>query len=466
MQPTITDWQDLLRSGDLNARELTQHYLTRLDEVEHLNAVVARDDDAALAAADRADERRRAGEDTPLLGIPVTVKDMIDAVGLPCSAGSRARPTLPDRDAEVVRRVKAAGGVVLAKTNMPELGLSYETDNAVNGRTLHPFDPERTPGGSSGGEAALLAADASLVGIGTDGGGSIRVPSAYCGLVGLRPTAGRVPLTGAWPPGRAGSMTDLICAGPMGRSVADVAILLDVLSGPDLVDPFAHPVPLREWTGVDVSGLRVGWYVDDGVAEPTAPVRDAVMTAAASLADAGAHVRQTRPPSSVARATELFFRLTAADGGDGLRGLVGDAPGDHTAQFLQLMNHPPYGGSRSALDYFAIQRAVFDLRADVRRWVDEVDVIVAPVVAGQAPLHDTPPAGLPASRYLRYESFNYTHTYSLAGLPAGTVPVAVADGLPVGVQLVAPAWREDLVLAAARVLESAHGGFALSEPFR
>lgn len=466
MEPTVVEWQARLSAGELSAVELCEHYLARLDAVSHLNAVVARADDAARAAAAEADARRQGGEEGPLLGIPMTVKDTMDVVGMPCRGGSLARQEEPTRDAEVVRRVKAAGVVVLAKTNMPELGLSYETDNRVSGRTVHPFDPARTPGGSSGGEGAVLGADASPIGIGTDGGGSIRVPSAFCGLVGLRPTTGRVPTTGSWPPGRTGSMFDLTCIGPMGRSAADIALLLDVLAGPDLIDPFVPPVPLGDWRSVDVRAMRVGWYVDDGVGEPTTAVRVAVESAAAAMEAAGATVTEVRPPAAVERATELFFRATAADSGEGIFRLVGDRPEDHVPQFMDLLLHPPYGGSKSAVDYFSVQRAMFDLRGDVRRWAQEYDVVLAPVCAGTAPLHDTPPAGVPADRYLRYESFNYTHTYSVAGLPAGAVPVAVEGGLPLGVQVIGPAWREDLVLAACHALEEAFGGFRLCDPLR
>lgn len=461
MEPTVTEWRGRLDAGELSSRELCGHYLERLDATVQLNAVSARDDLGVLHEADQADARLRAGERTPLLGIPVTVKDMIDVAGLPCRAGSLARTDVPTDDAVVVQRIRAAGGIVLAKTTMPEVGLSYETDSPATGRTVHPLDPARTPGGSSGGEGALLGADASAIGVGTDGGGSIRVPSAYCGLFGLRPTPGRVPLTGVWPPGRASSMFDMINAGPMGRSAADIAALLDVMAGADHGDAFSHPVPLHDWRTVNLSGLRIGWYVEDGTATADPVIAAGVRSAASALSQAGATVEQTAPPAIAAAATELFFRATAADGGSGLRGLLGDDPADHTGQFLELLNHPPYGSSRSAADYFAVQRSMLDLRTAVRRWVDNYDIVIAPVCAGQAPLHETPPGGIPQDRYLRYEAFNFTHTYSVSGLPAGSAPVALVDGLPVGVQVVAGPWREDVVLAAMDVLEQAFGGFGL-----
>jgi Asp-tRNA(Asn)/Glu-tRNA(Gln) amidotransferase A subunit family amidase len=467
MQPTVTEWLGKLASGEISARELCTHYLARMDDATGLNAVVYRDDEAALAAADAADARRRRGESAPLLGIPVTVKDCIDVAGTPSGAGSRARTDPPRADAEVVRRLKRAGAIVVGKTNMPELGLAYETDNRVYGRTLHPLDPARTPGGSSGGEAAILAADASAAGIGTDGGGSIRVPAAFCGLFGLRPTTGRVPVTGTWPPGRAGSMFDMLCVGPLGRSTADLALLLEVLSGPDLEDPFVPPVPLRPYDGAAraMTDLRVGWYIDDGVASPAPVVREAVTRAVSALAGAGARVQQATPPD-VRAATGLFFRATAADNGAGIRALVGDAEEDHTWHVLGLLAKPPYGSTESAADFFAIQDEMFALRARVRRWAADFDVIVAPVCAGTAPPHDTPPANVPRAEYLRYESFNYTHTYSIAGLPATAIPVAIDAGLPVGVQVIGPAWREDLVLTASAALERAFGGYRLTEPLR
>lgn len=461
MEPTVSEWRARLDSGEISARELATHYLSRLDEVAQLNAVASRDDESVLRQADLADARLRAGERLRLLGVPVTVKDMIDVAGMPCRAGSLARTDIPETDAVLVQRIRAAGGIVLAKTTMPELGLSYETDSPATGRTVHPLDAARTPGGSSGGEGALLGADASAVGVGTDGGGSIRVPAAYCGLFGLRPTPGRVPLTGAWPPGRAGSMFDVVNAGPMGRATADVATLLAVMAGPDHGDVFSHPVPLRDRGAVDVTALRVGWYVEDGTASADPVVAAGVRSAVAALADAGATVEQTAPPTSASAATELFFRATAADDGEGLRALVDDDPAHHTAQFLHLLNRPPCGSSTSAADYFAVQQAILELRTDVRRWIDGYDVVIAPVCAGQAPLHETSPGGVPLERYLRYEAFNFTHTYSLAGLPAGSAPVALVDGLPVGVQVITTAWREDLVLAAMDVLERAFGGFRL-----
>ena len=226
-EPSAREWLRRLEARELSARELATHYLDRIERVNPaLNAIIAVDRHHTLAEADRADRAHGIeGASGPLLGLPVTVKDSIEAVGFTAAAGTLAREGYrPSGDATVVARVRQAGGVVLGKSNVPEYISSFETDNVIYGRTNNPHDLERTPGGSSGGEGAILGADASPVGIGSDGGGSIRVPSHYCGIVGIRPSIGRVPETGAWPPSRAGGGLDLHTLGPMARYVEDAAL--------------------------------------------------------------------------------------------------------------------------------------------------------------------------------------------------------------------------------------------------
>ena len=245
-EPSATEWLARLKNGDISSVELVEQTLSRINEVNPgLNAVVADDPETCIRQAQEADSQRRKGTELPLLGLPVTVKDSIDAAGFPCTGGSFARAHFrPEKDSTVVARLRAAGAIVIAKTNVPEYSSSYETDNAIFGCTNNPFDTHRTAGGSSGGEGALLGADASLVGIGLDGGGSIRVPSHYCRIYGIRPTTGRVPDTGTWPETRDTGYRDLMCVGPMARYAEDLALLLPVISGPDWIDPYAMPAPL------------------------------------------------------------------------------------------------------------------------------------------------------------------------------------------------------------------------------
>ena len=464
-RPSAGEWLARLRAREVGARELVELTLARLDDAAALNAVAERRDHDALAAADAADARRASGDDAVLLGLPLTVKDVLDVAGWRTAAGSLARTGHRALgDATVVARLRAAGAVVVAKTNAPECSCSFETDNLLIGCTLHPLDGAHTPGGSSGGEAALLGADASIAGIGTDGGGSIRAPSHFCGTVGIRPTVGRTPETGLWPPTRASGMLDMTCVGPMARHVDDLALLLGVIAGADGIDPYAVDQPLGDPRAQQVEGLRVGFYADHPrVPATTAGTREAVRAAAAALERAGAHVAEIAPPGADAElsATELFFAASGADGGAGLRRAVAAAGGRHHPQFAAILGDGS-GPAPTAEAFFATQERFFAFRAEVRRAIGAFDLVLSPVVAGPAPRHGEPPAGLPAEEYLRYEAFEYCHVNAVAGVPVAVVPVATEDGLPIGVQIAAAPWREDLALAGAAALETAFGGFAVN----
>jgi Asp-tRNA(Asn)/Glu-tRNA(Gln) amidotransferase A subunit family amidase len=468
MQPMALDWVRQLRTKEISARELAEHYLTRVRAADNrIHGVLACDPLQVLAEADAADRRIAAGgELPPLLGLPVTVKDSIEVTGTVCTGGSVARRDyVPAVDATVITRLKAAGALVLAKTNLPELSCSYETDNAVHGRTDHPLDPQRTPGGSSGGEAALLGADASPLGLGTDGGGSLRLPAHYCGVVGLRPTAGRVPATGVWPPTRASGLMDMMTPGPIGRCVADIAALAQTISGPDLVDPAAAPVPLRDRKGIRLEWLHVGWYESSELVPATLGTRDTLRRAADVLADAGARVERVEPPPILTEATELFLAASGADGGASMQERVAAARGEHHPQFSDLLASFPISTPTSA-QWFSLQQRIFEFRARVRQWVGGFDVLLSPVCSGPAPLHGEPPFGVDQGDYLKYQAHNETHVFSVAGLPALSVPAGLENGLPIGVQVVAAAWAEHIVLAVGEAIEQALGGFKLYEKLR
>jgi Asp-tRNA(Asn)/Glu-tRNA(Gln) amidotransferase A subunit family amidase len=418
----------------VSSRELVTHVLDRIDELNpRVNAVVARDDEAALAAAEVADRARRDGDATPLLGLPVTIKDSIEVAGLPSTSGSFAREGfVPERDATVVARLRDAGAIVVAKTNVPEYTWSYETENVLHGRTVHPLDLERTCGGSSGGEAALLGVGASIAGVGTDGGGSIRVPSHYCGTAGLRPTAGLVPETGVWPSTRDTGMLDMNAVGPMARTVEDLELLLPVLAGADGVDPFVHDAALA----APPESLRVGFYGEGAV------------EAAAACFE---HAEAVKPPD-VSEATELFFALMAADGGEQARRDLAPAGGRHVPQLAELLeNLRPLACDATA--FFALVRRMFAFRARVRAFVAGFDVVIAPVTTGPAPPHGCVPGT--ETPLDSYDAFNDTHTYSVAGLPVAVVRAGTERGLPIGVQIVANPFHDRVAVAAAAAVERA-----------
>jgi Asp-tRNA(Asn)/Glu-tRNA(Gln) amidotransferase A subunit family amidase len=458
-QPSAAAWLARLEGGELSARELVERTLARIEAANaDLNAVTAIHPERSLAAADEADrERAAAGRGAeasarPLLGLPVTIKDTVDVEGWPTTAGVvSARDRIAARDSTVVGRLREAGAIVVAKTNVPECSSDAETDNALFGRTDNPHDRARTPGGSSGGEAALLGADASLVGIGVDGGCSIRLPSHYCGAVGIRPGAGRVPETGLWPSTRATGMFDLSCIGPMGRYVEDLELLLGVIAGADGADPLAPPVPVPSFGPSDAT-LRVGFYTEDPHTVPTAATVEAVRRAAAAIGDAEA----IEPPPA-ADANDVVFGAIGADGGAHIKEVAGDGP--HTERFQAFLDEALPREVPSAVEFEAQMRRLFDLRAAIRAHLSPFDAVVCPVAPGPAPRHHEAPAEGEGGGADGYSFLNYASTYSVAGLPVAVVPAGEESGLPIGVQIVARPFRDDVALAAARRVESALGGF-------
>jgi fatty acid amide hydrolase len=485
--------------GDVSAVEAVDAYVARIEEVNpKLNALVCPRFEEARAEARLADEKRRQGGALgPLHGVPVTIKECLDLEGTPATFGVPSRKArLATRDEKHVARLRAAGAIVLGKTNVAQLLLFIETDNPVYGRTNNPHDPgARSAGGSSGGEGALLAAGATALGLGTDIGGSVRVPASFCGVVGLKPTSGRCDDLGdgSVP---VGQRTVPSQVGVLGRTVGDVATGIEVINGgnhPALDGSLAPAMPLADFTRVDVSKLRVAFYDDDGTFRPAPAVRRAVGEAVAALRARGAEARSWSPPDA-GRARDLFFGVLSADGFAGCRRMLGDGPRDARIAKIELAARAKWmtdlvlglsGRTRlkrevvanyghADTDHFwELTAAVFDYRQRFLDALGDCDVIVSPATA------------LPAFRHGAAEELvlagAYTCLYNVLGWPAGVVPVArvradeesdrpaskdVMDraaretergsaGLPVAVQVAARPWREDLVLATMSALESA-----------
>ena len=452
-EPTAVEFLAQLRRGELSSRELAERYLARIDEVDPaLNAVAHVDAEGTLAAADEADRALAAGAPGALLGLPISIKDSIAVRGMPCRSGSWARAEhVPEADATVVARVRAEGAVVLCKTTTPEYTWSTETDSALAGRTNNPYDFERTPGGSSGGEAALHAVDASPLGIGSDGLCSIRVPAHFCGTVGLRPTVGLVPETGVWPTTKDTGMLDMSTLGPMGRSVPDLALLLRVIAGPDDVDPLVGASPIGDPRSVDPATLRVAFYETDPEVPTTAGTRAAVRHAADALSALGAEVEEVRPPP-LGDCVDLAFAMMAADGGRRARRDLAPAGGRHVEQMTSLMEGlAPLALTAEA--FFDLVSRWRDRRSALRRFVAAHDVVLCPVVAGPAPLHGRRPTD--DGELTDHAEYGYAFAYAIAGVPGAVIPAGMDHGLPVGVQVLAGAYRDHVALAAAGALEDA-----------
>jgi amidase len=379
----------------------------------------------------------------------MTIKDSFDTAGVVSTWGTPGRVnTVPDRDATVVARLKAAGAILLGKTNTPEFTLSFETNNPIYGRTNNPYDFSRTSGGSSGGAAAIVAAGGSPFDIGTDTGGSIRLPSHFCGIAGIRPTSGRVPRTGhAIPPG---GLVDLLTqVGPMARFVEDLALILPVIAGPDGQDPAIAPVPLGEPEAVQLSGRRAVFYTDNGILTPTPAIEEAVRAAARALEVDGLIFEERRPPGIEASLDLIGGLMRGWDGGAWARlilGRAGTVESDSTLD--RFLNAPAL--SPAALIQLIERWDQF--RARLLAFFNEYELILSPVNAYPALPHGEVMA--------KYAGCSYTITYNLTGWPGVVVRVGTSpEGLPLGVQLVARPWREDVALAAARRLEEYFGGW-------
>ena len=435
----------------VTTRAITSARLVRgfLDRIERLNpalnALVYSTAEQALKQADKADADLLAGTlHGPLHGIPMTIKDSLDTKDAVTTWGTLGRKDFrPGSDATCVARLRAAGGILMGKTNTPEFTLAFKTDNLVYGRTNNPYNLALTPGGSSGGAAALIASGATPFDIGTDTGGSIRLPSHFCGIAGLKPTTGRVPCTGNALPS-SGLLSTLSQPGPMARRVADLGYLLDIIQGPDLFDP--HSVDARSYspTAVDVSQLRIGFHTDNGISTPSNAIQSAIKDALKLLNEAGHTTTETRPPG-VEMASFIYSRLFGADGGDTLDLLLEDSrTTEPSPQIAQSATQARPTMSQSEFNY-AIN--LWDnYRSGMLGFFNDFDVLVCPVNAHTAIGHDETEDML---------AYSYTLAYNLTGWPALVIRCGTdARGLPIGLQIVARPFREDHCLALGAWLET------------
>ncbi len=434
----------------ISSEEVTRAFLDRIAAVNPtLNAVVQLDRDGALARAREMDgalaRGNRAG---PLHGVPMTIKDSLDTAGMITTGGTLGRKAfVPAADATVVDRLRKAGAVLMGKTNTPELTLSFETTNLIYGRTSNPYDLARTSGGSSGGAAAIVAAGGSPFDIGSDYGGSIRLPSNFCGVAGIKPSAGRVPRTGhVYPFG--GIQDSFQQIGPIARYVDDLGLLLPIIMGPDFVDPGIVPLPWNDPADTRMAGLRVAYHTDNGIATPTAEIIATVKAVAASLAGAKATVTEARP-TGAERAMAVGLPMYLWDGGATVRRLLKEAGTTETT-----LGASAAGPNTSAEQVEGLIHGLDLWRSGMLGFFKDYDVILCPACATPALPHGQ--AGADAA----FPGFSYTFTYNMTGWPGATVRAGTsAEGLPIGVQLVAHPGREDVALAVAKFIESAHGGY-------
>jgi amidase len=444
-----------IRRGEVSSAEVVEAHLSHIEQVNpRLNAVVHLTADAARRRAREADEARGRGEEWgPLHGVPVTIKDAFETAGVVSAGGTGGRAAyVPEEDAAGVARLKAAGAVVLGKTNVPEISLAFESDNLVYGRTHNPYDLTRTPGGSSGGEGAAVASGMSPLGLGSDAGGSIRVPAHFCGVAGLKPTSGRTPRTGHFPP-MGGLLDSIWQIGPLARRVEDLALALPLLCGTDWRDPTVAPVPLGDHREVGLKGLRVALHTDNGIVAPTEDIAAAARDAARVLADAGAEVVEARPPVP-ADAYGLLLGLYGADSGAGLRTLLMFSGTSETSPLMTRLLEILDATSLTAAELTGLVFQLDAWRSQMLSFMRDYDLIVCPPCARAAMPHGTT---FDEGNQL---FFSYTMIYNLTGWPGAVVRAGTsAKGLPLGAQFVARPWREDVALASAAEVERATGGW-------
>ena len=445
-----------VRDKEVSAVELVEAHLGRIEEVNSaLNAVVQLAAERARAEAVEADAALARGERKGALhGVPFTLKDSIDTEGIITTGGTLGRKDfVPDADATVTARLRAEGGILLGKTNTPELTYAGETDNLVYGRTNNPFDLSRAPGGSSGGAGAIVCCGGAAFDIGSDTGGSVRGPAHYCGITGIKPNSGRVPRTGHIVPHSFGAVDSLTQNGPMARYVEDLALILSIISGPDWDDPHIVPMPLGNPADVDISGLRVAFYTDNGLRVPTDEIVAAVRSAANALEDAGCLVEEDLP-RAIPDNPDINNQLSQGDGQAGARRLLAKYGTTETHEWMTRLLEKASENMVSVGEYTAVLEKIDSYRSAMLGFMENYDVIVCPVSAF---------AALPHGESMTDENrsgINYTATYNITGWPSTVVRGGTSpDGLPIGVQVVARPWREDVSLAVAQYLEGALGGW-------
>jgi amidase len=448
-----------IREKKLSPVELVEAHLARIEKLNSkLKAFVQVDAEGARCQARTAEKAVTRGEKLgPLHGVPITIKSSIEVTGMKCEAGSKLRAGfVATTDAPLVSRLRNAGATILGMTNTPELLMAWETDNLLYGCTHNPWDLSRTAGGSSGGEAAAIAAGCSAGGVGSDGGGSIRVPAHFSGICGLKPTPGRIPATGHFPTS-VGPFALIGVVGPMARTVSDLKVLFEVMQGPDDGDTSAAPVPVRWLSRNDLKKLRIGYFEDDGRTPVTAETRAAVRTAAEALKRAGFEVEPFRP-EGLEQARQLWWQFFGIAGGMLLRPMTKGREADLTAilkqHLSQVATEPPHSG-QTLLDTWIMRDIV---RMQVFSEMREYPILLCPVASIPAFRHGERSWEIDGKTVQYLDAWSYTEWFNLLGTPAVAVPFGRSnEGLPIRVQIVVRPWEEELVLAVAVELEAQRG---------
>jgi amidase len=457
LEPAVRQLE-LLRTGATSVAELVEAHIRQIERLNpQLNALVDFDTDKVRKRARKHDEWRGTRTRRPLFGLPVTVKSSIATRGMRCEIGSLLhKGEIPAHDAVVVARLRAAGALILGTTNCPEFLMAYETDNLMYGRTRNPWDLERTPGGSSGGESAAIAAGMSAAGLGSDSGGSVRIPAHFTGICSLKPTPGRIPGRGHLPP-CVGPFSILGAIGPMARTIADVALLFKLLSGHDLTDPASAPVALREPSLNELRSNRIGFFEDEELVPVTPETRAAVQAAAVALREAGFRVEPFRP-STLEALRKLWWKFFVQCGAMFYAPEIRGREDELSPIFNEFLSIAASVSALTAAELLSAWAELDLLRAKTLVEMRKYPVLLCPVASIPAFRHGER-AWIVEGRAVEYlDAWRHTQWFNALAAPAAVVPVGRSpEGLPIGVQVVARPFEDETALGIAAIVDAAFG---------
>jgi Asp-tRNA(Asn)/Glu-tRNA(Gln) amidotransferase A subunit family amidase len=446
-----------IRTKEISPREIIDAHLARIEKLQpKLNAFVHIDAEGARRQALAAEARVLRGDKVGALhGAVLSIKSCIDVAGWPCPAGSRLRADyVACKDAALVARLKAAGAILIGNTNVPEFLMAYETDNAVSGKTSNPWEVSRSAGGSSGGEAAAIASGCSAGGVGSDGGGSVRVPAHFCGISGLKPTPGRIPGTGHFPR-EAAAFAWLGVVGPMARTVADVRALFDVMKGPDADDALSSAIEARSFGEGELVGMRIGILESCALGSVTRETSEAVDRAAGLLSEQfNVGPFQLK---GLEQAIELWWFFFGPMIAHLFESMVAGREAELSPMFREYMSLASLKIAPTVDQFMAacVKRDI--LRARMIKQMPDVPILLSPVCAAPAFRHGEG-NWQPGCGYR--DTMRHAQWLNLAGFPGVSVPMGFsAEGLPIGVQVIGRPNEDELVLAVAEILETARGKF-------